>query len=172
MISVTQALEPFSDFSDIPPAILEAAAERGTEVHRICAALARGEFVPYIRPDCRGYVQSFQAWFADTNGLVVAVEFAVRSKIFNLIGHPDLLIFMPGEIWLIDLKTPATPARTWGPQLAAYKAIFEEDNPPVDRAFPLILRKDGKRPKAGPDATPNDLKAFHCALGAYRYFKG
>ncbi len=41
--SVTEVLQPWSDFSRIPPAVLEAAASRGTAAHQACEAIAKAE---------------------------------------------------------------------------------------------------------------------------------
>ncbi|KKL98766.1 hypothetical protein LCGC14_1821120 [marine sediment metagenome] len=63
IISVTQALSPFSDFSGIDPEVLQHAAERGSRVHRACAAYALGFPALGLHDEDEGYFESFKGWF-------------------------------------------------------------------------------------------------------------
>ena len=77
---VTEILNPFSDFSAVPPDVLLAAGERGTAVHEACAAYALGLFKP-IDGDLAGYFQSFKSWF---NSYISISNFPYRfSKILS-----------------------------------------------------------------------------------------
>ena len=74
MISVTQALSPYSDFSRVPPATLEAACERGSTLHRAFALHATGLWVPELAVDYQGYFDSFCNWFDLAVEETLAVE--------------------------------------------------------------------------------------------------
>lgn len=171
--SVTTVLSVFSDFSKIDPRVLEAAAQRGTEVHRICSAIASGLHVPAIPEDIRGYVQSFQSWF-DRVEDVLLVEQRLRDPVFMYHGKPDLVVRLRGDQAprLIDLKTPLSRGRLWSAQIAAYERLFTvATGQECPHSGTLRLRRDGRPPifdecRHG----PSDLQAFLCALGAYRHF--
>ena len=135
LISVTQALEPFTDFSNIPPHVLEHAAWRGTEVHKICAGIARGLWAPAPSQELAGRIQSFKRWFSATVEKVVFVEREFICTCYGYIGHPDLGVIIRGDrgITVIDLKTPIIEGSTWRGQLAAYRHLVECCEAPVER---------------------------------------
>ena len=73
--SVTQVIGRYSDFSRVPPDVLEAAKERGTRVHQVCAAMAQGLWVPdYCESGDAPYIVSFEQWFEAVVEKVIAVE--------------------------------------------------------------------------------------------------
>jgi len=171
--SVTTVLSVYSDFSRIRSDILEAAAARGTEVHRVCAGIAQGFHVPAIPEGIRGYVQSFQSWF-DRVEDVLLVEQRLRDPVFMYHGKPDLVVRLRGDQAprLIDLKTPLSRGRLWSAQIAAYERLFTvATGQECQHSGTLRLRRDGRPPifdecRHG----ASDLQAFLCALGAYRHF--
>jgi hypothetical protein len=171
--SVTQVLSLFMDFSRIHPDILAAAASRGTEVHRICSAIATGLHVPAIPEGLEGYIASFRQWF-DRVDEVLLVEERLRDHIFQYHGQPDLVVRLRGDQAprLIDLKTPYSKGKLWAAQIAAYERLFYvHTGQECQHSGTLRLRRDGTAPifdecRHG----ASDLQAFLCALGAYRHF--
>lgn len=174
MISVTQALRPFVDFSKIPDHVLEAAAQRGTETHRLCSTYARGlPIIGAIAPECSGYFLSFQQWFDLSVEKVHLVEAHLEDPVYLFCGHPDLICTLRGDPGptLIDLKTPITEAPTWRGQLSAYDRLAEVNNCPVIRCGSLQLKRDGNPAKFREyKRDGRDFAAFLNALTAYRYF--
>jgi hypothetical protein len=171
--SVTQVLSVFSDFSSIDPRVLQAAAERGTEVHKICSAIATGLHVPAIPEDLQGYVASFRQWFNNVEE-VLLVETRLEDQVFMFHGTSDLVVRLRGDSAprLIDLKTPASLGKLWAAQIAAYSRLFYvHTGQECQHSGTLRLRRDGTAPifdecRHG----ASDLQAFLCALGAYRHF--
>ena len=174
-ISVTQVLSTYQDFSSIKSAVLEYAAWRGKEVHRICGSIALG--LPYfseIPSSCAGYVLSFQQWFERSVECVHLVERQLSDEVFGFTGTPDLIVTMKGEsaLTLVDLKTPTLLQRVWQGQLAAYRHLARKNGYPVERVFSLRLDRDGKLPKVKEyQDDGRDLAAFMAALTAHRYFR-
>lgn len=171
--SVTQVLGVWSDFGAVKPEVLERAAARGTEVHRICAAMAQGLPIYSVPAECAGYILSFERWLPKVERVVLAeVEFCDPG--LGFMGHPDLLLQMTGDscLSLVDLKTPASKSPLWRAQLAAYWHLAEANGHKVGRAFSLRLRQDGGLPIADEYTGTiwNDLGGFIHALNAYRYF--
>ena len=171
--TVTEVLSAFTDFSMIPPGVLEKAAARGTEVHSLCYGIAKGMWLPSIPPDCAGFVLSFQDFFNKYVKKTIFAEGELVDKIFGFLGHPDLIVeFYDGANVLIDLKTPLNLQKTWKGQMAAYKHLAEQNGFKIDRVGSLRLSPKGNPPKF--DQYTNsaiDLTAFLAALSAYKHYK-
>jgi len=169
---VTQVLSVYSDFSKIDPRTLEAAAQRGTDVHKACAAIAQGLF-PVVPEDIDGYVVSFRRWFENVE-VVELVEQHLEDPTFMYHGTPDLVVRLRGDSAprLIDLKTPISKGRLWSAQIAAYERLFTVNyGEQCQHSGTLRLRRDGKPPVFDEYRhTAYDLQAFLAALTAYRNF--
>jgi len=173
--SVTQVLGCFSDFSMIPPGVLEYASYRGTEIHKICSAMALGLWINEIPEEFAGYILSFQAWFERTVKEVLFVEEELVDPVYGFMGHPDLVIKTHDNvICLPDLKTPVKAMKVWKGQVAAYKHLVETNKKDIkiERVGSLMLSPKGNYPKFNEyQTTYADFAAFLAALSAYRYFK-
>lgn len=148
--------------------MLEAAAERGTAVHRLCVGVARRLFV-HVPPELSGYVASFKTWWPVVEELIAAEEEMVEPKL-GYVGHPDLVVRIRGDqgLTVVDLKTPVVLGKTWACQLAAYSHMVG-----ASRILSLRLKRDGSRPIIN-EFTDNGhhFAAFCAALSAWRYFYG
>lgn len=177
--SVTQCIP--TDFSGIDPDVLEAAAQRGTDVHNAAAAYARGLYVPGFKLDSdrRGYFRSFSNWFDKYVKKVLFVEKEFHSKAFGFVGHIDLVCdLIDNRRIVIDLKTPATLSQTWRLQLSAYHHVvceyYVNEGVPADciniECMSLRLMKDGREAKAVVyNRELNDFTVFLSALNVYRF---
>lgn len=172
--SVTEILSPYSGYDQIPPAVLEAAAERGTLVHSHCEAIAKDIWAPAPKIELRGYVQSFQKWFDLFVDEVLLVEVELEDHDLGYCGHPDLAVrssSLGGKL-LLDLKTPEQLHRKiWGSQLSGYERLVRPRFK-VDRIGSLRLRKDGKMARFD-EFTDNRVSyfaAFYGALIAHKFF--
>lgn len=172
--SVTTILAPWSDFSKIPEEVLQAAAERGTRVHKACASITRGLWAP-VPIDIRGYVDSFKRAF-DYVDEVLLTEEPVSSRTFGYMGHPDIVWRYRGEdLWtLIDNKTPRAHLLVWNAQISAYDHAVEEDKGIViGRSGSLRLHPDGKRPIFDELTKTERIRGFEAFCGsltAWKYF--
>jgi hypothetical protein len=171
--SVTQILSPYSDFSRIPRAVLDAAAVRGTAVHDVCATIARGlPIIGQIEPEIIGYVNSFQRWFDLIVDEVLLVEERLIDNEFGYHGEPDLIIKAKhGEVILVDNKTPVQLLKTWRLQCSGYYNLAAKNIIKPDRTGSLRLSKDGKAAKMEYyDNSAADFVLFLQALNLYRFF--
>lgn len=183
--SVTKVLQPFADFSKIPPHVLAYAADRGTRVHRICLNVyAKGIPVMNVPDDCYGFFLSFTTWFDQYVAEVLHIEKEFVDRRFGFVGHVDMICLLnDGRIVIVDLKTPAIESPSWKLQLAAYReAVNQEfcvqaagqqpiEVPAKNGCMSLLLNKDGKRAKASVYQYSNDdFAVFLSALNVYRYF--
>lgn len=172
--SVTEVLSPWSDFSHVPPGVLQAASERGTAVHNACFAYAQGLPQISIRPDVAPYVESFIRWFDRVVDYVILCEQRITDERFGYHGEPDLLVMSKHqEVILIDVKTPVTKIKPWRVQLAAYKNLCEKFlDMKIHRVGSLRLSPEGKTPRMDYyDYSAQDFNVFLSALNSYRFFK-
>jgi hypothetical protein len=168
--SVTEVLKPWSDFSRIPPAVLEAASARGTIVHDICANIARGIFVMNVPEEAARYVASFQRWFDFLVNEVLLVETRLVDTDFGYHGEPDLIIKAKhGEIILVDNKTPVQLVKTWRLQCAGYNNLAEKNGMKPDRTGSLRLNPDGGIAKM--EYYQNSLTDFNYFLQALNLWR-
>lgn len=175
MIHVTEPLQKYQDFSGIDPEVLEKAAYRGTYVHWWCSAYAsRIPMLTEPPEDVKLYFQSFRRWFDAYVCEVFCVEHQFESKIWGVVGTPDLIVSVHGDEFpmVVDLKTPATESKTWKCQLAMYVCLAVENGIPANRYAALMLDKNGSLPKLREYRDHNrDLSVYLQALSVHRYFK-
>lgn len=176
-VSVTQAIP--HDFSGVRPEILEAAAQRGTDVHIACSAYVKNLFVSdsVLYGDRVGYFDSFRRWFDKHVSRVFYVEHEFRSDRFKFLGHVDLVAeLIDGRLAVIDIKTPAAEVKTWRLQLAAYKYLVNQElygkgvQRGITDCMSLRLMKDGRAAKAVCyQEHADDLAVFLSCLNVYRF---
>jgi hypothetical protein len=119
------------------------ARERGRAVHAATHYADDddlGEFDPRIRP----YIDAYRLWKRETGFESIYREIALAHTFHRYAGTMDILGFISGELALIDIKTGQ-----WQPaydlQLGAYAELAEANGiGKPDRAFTLLLKKDGR----------------------------
>ncbi|MDI6854019.1 MAG: hypothetical protein QME75_10520 [Deltaproteobacteria bacterium] len=172
--SVTQVLKPFADFSPVPPEVLDAAAERGQEVHRLCHLHAKGLWVDEVAPECAGYFASFQGWFDAYVERVWLVEERLVCEVLGFTGEPDLVVTLRGDarpsVW--DLKTPRASAPTWRVQVSAYRYLARKAGYDILRMGCLRLSPTGGAPilEEYTQTVERDFAVFLSALNCWRFF--
>lgn len=122
---VTEVLERYSDFSNVPEHHLKNASDRGSRVHDFCDLYARNLLIEEVDEDCKPYFNAFKSWFDNYVDRVVMTEQRLNCPHYRISGKPDLVVEMQGEPVLIDLKTPQTVSKTWRLQTAAYRYLLE-----------------------------------------------
>lgn len=152
--NVTRLIEPWTDWSRIPPDVLERARQRGQVRHKL------------VEADCLGttHLYDWPAWTAgarrawerckDETGFVAWFsEKQLYHRIYGYAGTADLfgeatkLKNVKGPVnW--DVKGSEYAGRAIGLQLAAYTNAWNEEAPkdlrvPNANRFALILKDDG-----------------------------
>lgn len=180
--SVTTVLGCFSDFSRVPPRVLEHAANRGTRIHGAAAAHLSGLWVSKLTPEEQPYFDSFRRWADIMIDKVVFVEKAITCDCFGFKGHPDAALILKGEtgVTVADWKSPITEGKTWKGQNAAYWHLVDKHGGipltvavGVKRCASIMLSPKGKTAKMK-EHTEDHLNYFNAFLGAlqaYKFFK-
>ena len=175
MISVTQALSPFSDFSRVPPGVLESACLKGSQVHAIIASLLQGLWVPEIPESCQPYIDSFNLWLPVVDE-VVMVEETLTDKAHGYKGTPDAILRIKGDegYVVIDWKSPVTQSLSWEVQVSAYRKLAQLAYPDllINRVGVLQLSPEGRPAKFRDYTGPMEQRfsIFLNALSCYRFF--
>lgn len=173
--SVTEILSPYVSFSRVPPAVLQAACERGTLVHEAVAALLRDEF-PVIPDGIAGYIESFDRWRDAMITDVLLVEERLSDPVLRYTGQIDTVARLKGDdCWtVIDWKTAVTGSPAWAVQTAAYRELVinqYELGMPILRRMSVRLRKDGGKAVVTEYNSPSDIAIFRGMLNSHHYFK-
>ncbi|MFD8316194.1 hypothetical protein [Kitasatospora purpeofusca] len=122
-----------------PELAREAAADRGSRVHKRAEAHLLGQPTPVeedteVLPYFRQFLKWVAEWDLDPAKDLVAAEVTVANRALGYAGTLDMLIQLPTgrtprtrrQLWLVDIKTSATQpsTRIWSEyplQLAAYR---------------------------------------------------
>lgn len=129
----------------------DAAARRGTEVHRLGEALINDEEVT-VPEELVGHVDSYLRFLTEWDPQPVIVEAVIGNRTHKWMGTLDLVADIGDQRWLLDIKTARSGI--YGEtalQLAAYRhAEFyldandrEHPMPVVDRVGAIWVRADG-----------------------------
>ena len=119
--------------------------DRGTEAHYLYELLAKGEDLKDYFYDDRltGNVEAWLDWQAREKPEFEAVELRLADKKNGFAGTIDAVALINGKRWIIDYKASSTMRDQL--QLAAYKVLYEANNPglKVDKLVSLQIRDDG-----------------------------
>lgn len=146
--SVSALMKPLSGeyYKSIDPAILNAAAERGTAVHQAIEIYWKNDgFVDMPRGN-EGYMEAFLKFVSDYKPEPLASEIRFWHKQLLYAGTADMVCTIRGaeELWVVDYKTSATINKVLTKiQLEAYKQGLASHGFKVPRKAILHLKKDG-----------------------------
>lgn len=175
MPRVSEVLRILDDsYAGIPARVLEAAAERGEALHRLCLSYLASvgglcaapiPTPPYVQP-----YESFVQWVKDFTVVPVAVEQTSSNDRHGYQGTPDALVTYAGtqNETLIDLKFTAAILRINRVQIQAYwrldlyktaqRTVLVHINPVTGDLRQHTIKKN-----------PHDWAAFLNALSIWRW---
>lgn len=154
---VTSILSPLTDFSRVPPHVLQAAADFGKAVHRACELDDLGELDETTLDDALlPYLQAWRKFSAEHAVQWEQIERPVYHATMRYAGTPDRFGKVNGRPAVVDIKSTAQLYPSVGPQLAAYANALQ--NPYADR-IAVQLKADGTY-VAKPYKDPTDWPVF------------
>lgn len=155
--SVTDILSVLTSnhYAQINESVLRAAAQRGTDVHNLCADIDLGldeeEYDPVLEPYANAYMQ----FLFDYNPKWLEIEQIHYNKQCGYCGTVDRYGIVNGRYAVVDIKTTASPTRenmlSYCCQTVGYSLFFppqvgKRKDDLYERAdrYLLFLKKDGK----------------------------
>ena len=140
ILRVTQILRlaGLVDFSGIAPDVLEAARQRGTDVHSWIDGYHFG-MQSEPEPEIAGYCEAYLRFLRECAMEIVGVEQVVESTTYRYRGRLDLRAVIEGKLWVLDVKATASVPQVAALQLAGYALCLNEPH----RRGVLHLRADG-----------------------------
>lgn len=165
--SVTQLLEPLAGYAGIPKHILDAAADRGTAVHRMCELHDYGTLGEY-EPGYEGYLQAWIRFLAESGFEIELIEYQQHHPKLKYAGTIDRTGWHKKKRGLLDIKTTAALMPVVGPQTAGYQELQEANGDKIDFRWAVQLKMDGTyKLEVLTDRT--DLSTFTSSLNLYRW---
>lgn len=151
--SVTELLAPLQEesFAAINPAVLQAAADRGTAVHEITEAMDYGDdYEELIAPDLVPYADAYEAFLMDHEVDWLGIEAKVHF-FEQYAGTVDRFGYIDGIPAVLDIKTVQSPSIeqkvSVACQLYAYDRAIKACFPAMQKEhmahYALYLKKDG-----------------------------
>jgi hypothetical protein len=139
--------------SQVQYADRDAAANRGTEVHRLADELGRGEEVT-VPDEIKGHIESYLRFLDEFQPTDALLERVVINRRWQYMGRLDAIATLPGlGRTLYDIKTSRSgPYGDAALQLAGYRyaetlltsdGLAEEPMPEVDSCAVVWIRADG-----------------------------
>lgn len=143
--SVTQIVDRLNDLSFIKPEHLEAARERGTDVHLACLLDDLGDLAEEtVTEEVAGYLAGWRKFRSECKPVWIEMEHMEYHPLYRYAGTWDRVGMVFGTLTLADLKTgPFSPAI--GVQLAGYELVWNQLHPDnqIKRRMSIHLTRDG-----------------------------
>lgn len=158
---VTSILSPLTDFSRVPPHVLEAASNFGKAVHLACElddlrTLDEHQLDPALVPYLEGWRKFSQDYAVEWE----SIEQPIYHSTMNYAGTPDRFGMVKGEFTVVDIKSTAQLYPSVGPQLSAYA---NAEGHPFAKRLAVQLKADGTY-VAKPYTDPTDWPVFASLL--------
>lgn len=139
---VTSILKPITDYSAVPPHVLQAAANFGKAVHLACELDDLGELdESQLDPALMPYLEGWRNFSREHGVQWFAIEQPVYNKALRYAGTPDRYGIVDGLNAVVDIKSTAQLYASVGPQLAAYANALTPS--PSMKRYAVQLKADG-----------------------------
>lgn len=146
--SVSAVMGPLRDFAGIPQAVLDAAAERGTAIHRACALLDLDDLdESTVGSEIAGYVDGWRRFTADHKPEWALIERPLYDPVNRYAGTPDRAGWVLDGWAVVEIKSTAELHPAFGVQLAGYHRLVTvgaDFDPQVTKRYVVQLLPSGK----------------------------
>lgn len=157
--SVTQILQPLSNFDFVDPDVLAAAQAFGTAVHMACELDDNGTLdEAALDPELLPYLQGWRKFVAEHNCRWEAIELRVYHQDMGYAGTLDRVGYVDGDRGLLDIKSGTRLFPSTGPQTAAYAQAYAPLSARSFKRFAVRLFPDGYELKQY--SSPTDWATF------------
>ncbi|MDL2248374.1 hypothetical protein LJB89_01605 [Tyzzerella sp. OttesenSCG-928-J15] len=144
--NVTEIIAPLgSPMSESLELVFEAAAERGTILHKVLELFLTGDFdIEY--PDAySGYIDAITLFMTENDITPCQIERPVYNEFLHYAGTPDLVCFFNGKTTILDYKFVAQVEKTKvKAQLNAYRLAYESIGIDIEALYVIQFMDTGK----------------------------
>ncbi len=170
--SVTSILKPLNSFENVPPVVLDRAAQFGQHVHKATELYDQGILnEKTLDSNLVPYLEGWKLFLASMPNDIILNEYRIFSLKYGYAGTLDrVVVFTSNEkTALLDIKT-GTESPTFGPQTAAYaKAIEEMIGLKTQQRFTVRLKPNDYRLIS--HTNKNDFNIFMSCLNVWNFKK-
>lgn len=178
--SVSDIIRPYIDTQYFT----EESKVRGTAIHACCASYLNGLYVPRLKPEYQGYIDSFKTWADENVDEVIKTETRLIDEDLGYCGQLDAVLRLKDHenVCIVDWKTGKALQKSWILSISAYAWLYTRyaaleakcEHNPID-AYDCIsvrLRCDQKPPLVHKyfDNQEN-FDVFKGMLKSYIFFK-
>lgn len=152
---------------------------RGTAIHACCASHLNGLYVPKLKLEYQGYIDSFKTWADENVDEVIKTETRLIDEDLGYCGQLDMVLRLKDreKPCVVDIKTGKSLQRSWKLQLSAYTHLEAVSDPQSDLnidaydciSLRVLSQGKGCRGVKYLDSM-NDFEIFKGMLKAYRFF--
>lgn len=149
-VRVSDILAQFSDFSKINPAVLDAKAKVGTNVHEAIGDMVSGNFPLLETEKAVGYFRSYERWHSANKPQYLRMEQRFFDDKLMITGQIDAVINVGDkQHMLIDFKTSYTAnPKVWELQAHFYWHLCHVNSVELNPTMTWInLDRKGGNPK-------------------------
>lgn len=120
----------FAGYGGIPKAILDRAACRGSQIHRLISSYTNNivitdEDLMFMDQSLSGYFASFKSfWELYEKSVVVLQEERIDDSQLMVTGEPDLVVLHENKLTLIDWKATSSTGKHWQIQAEGYSYLL------------------------------------------------
>lgn len=170
---VTSILQVLGGYEGIPKHILDAAAERGTAVHRVCELHDLGTLdYGSLDDELIWYLMAWQKFLDDKKPEIIEIERPRHHPLAKYAGTYDRVLVLDGTLSMLDLKSSYKLMPATGPQTAAYaearNAHIKNKTDHTKKRYGLKLMGDGTY-ELQQYKDPSDLNTFMACLTVTRW---
>lgn len=123
--SVTQILQPLSNFDFVDPDVLAAAQDFGTAVHLACELDDNGTLdESALDPELLPYLLGWRKFMTEHHCKWEATELKVYHHAMGYAGTLDRVGLVDGDRSMVDIKSGTRLFPSTGPQTAAYAQAY------------------------------------------------
>lgn len=157
--SVTQILQPLSNFDFVDPEVLALAQAFGTAVHRACELDDQFQLdAETLDPELLPYLHGWRLFSLENKAHWDAIELRVYDKGMVYAGTLDRYGWVNGERAIVDIKSGTKLFPSTGPQLAAYAQAHAPLSARSIKRYAVRLFPGGYELK--PYTSPTDWATF------------
>jgi hypothetical protein len=142
--SVSDIIAAARDFAGIPPDVLQAASERGSDVHLACELDDKGVLdEETVSATVRPYLEAWRKFTREHQPTWTFIEEPMYHRLMSYAGTPDRVGFIDDDFYVPDIKTVVQMHPAFGLQGDGYANLVEAHEGIRPKRLGIQLKPDG-----------------------------